>query len=56
MRVGSGLHSETAAIELSRTLKYKSQRIVMVDTPGFDDTTRSDSDVLTIIASYLSEL
>ena len=27
--------------------------ITLVDTPGFDDTNRSDSDILTAIATYL---
>ncbi|KZT74203.1 hypothetical protein DAEQUDRAFT_294098 [Daedalea quercina L-15889] len=56
MRVGSGLQSETAAVELSKVFKYKSQRVIMVDTPGFDDTSKSDSDVLAIIATYLAQL
>ena len=25
----------------------------MIDTPGFDDTTRSDTDVLKLIAAFL---
>ncbi|KAF9044130.1 hypothetical protein BJ165DRAFT_1479308 [Panaeolus papilionaceus] len=31
----------------------KAQNLILVDTPGFDDPTRSDADVLTCIASYL---
>ena len=29
------------------------RRVVLVDTPGFDDTTLSDKDVLTTIAAFL---
>jgi hypothetical protein len=35
--------------------KYKGQKIILVDTPGFDDTARSDSDVLHDLAMWLSE-
>ena len=27
--------------------------VVLIDTPGFDDTTRSDTDVLKMIAAFL---
>ncbi|KAH9925224.1 uncharacterized protein B0H18DRAFT_933679 [Fomitopsis serialis] len=56
LRVGTGLHSQTATVELSKMFEHKSQRIVMVDTPGFDDTIESDTDVLITIASYLAHL
>lgn len=56
LRVGTGLRSQTATVELSKTFEHKSQRIVMVDTPGFDDTVKSDADVLTTIATYLAHL
>jgi hypothetical protein len=37
------------------TLKYDENRtIYLVDTPGFDDTTRSDTDVLKDVAFFLS--
>ena len=29
--------------------------IVLVDTPGFDDTNRTDKEILTLIASWLTE-
>jgi hypothetical protein len=29
------------------------RRVVLIDTPGFDDTTRSDTDVLKFIAAFL---
>lgn len=34
--------------------KYRGVRIFLVDTPGFDDTTRSDSEVLKDIAFWLA--
>ena len=29
------------------------RRVVLIDTPGFDDTTRSDTDVLKLVAAFL---
>jgi GTPase Era involved in 16S rRNA processing len=31
------------------------EKLVLVDTPGFDDTNRSNVDVLTMIAEWLNE-
>jgi predicted GTPase len=33
--------------------KYPGRRILFVDTPGFDDTERSDMEVLEIIGDWL---
>ncbi|KAJ8689308.1 hypothetical protein PTI98_013342 [Pleurotus ostreatus] len=53
-RVGHDLKSYTADIE---TVRYNDGKedIVFVDTPGFDDTTRSDTDILKLIASWLEK-
>jgi hypothetical protein len=32
------------------------RRVVLIDTPGFDDTTQSDTDVLRMIAAFLGAL
>ncbi|KAK0734257.1 hypothetical protein B0T26DRAFT_630990 [Lasiosphaeria miniovina] len=44
---GHGLRSVTAQVEAHVSL-------ILVDTPGFDDTTRSDTEVLREIASWLA--
>ena len=41
--------SEIGTIKMS----YLGYNIVFVDTPGFDDTKRSDSDVLKMISDWL---
>ena len=62
MEVGHDLKSCTnklqhAFIELSHISKHqelKGRRIVIVDTPGFDDTTVDDSEILRRIAVWLA--
>jgi len=52
--VGHGLESCTTEVGVY-SLQYDDGRtIYLVDTPGFDDTTRSDTDVLKDIAFFLS--
>jgi predicted GTPase len=52
--VGHGLQSRTAVIRTVRVMHPKTGRpIVFVDTPGFDDTYKSDTEILSIIADWL---
>ena len=32
---------------------FDGRRVVLIDTPGFDDTTQSDTDVLRTITAFL---
>lgn len=52
--VGDGLKSCTASVSRSNVFELFGRRIALVDTPGFDDTTISDTDVLKMIALYLA--
>lgn len=45
----------TSEIGIYSFMYNASRRVFLVDTPGFDDTNRSDTDVLKDIAYYLSE-
>ncbi|KAH9925222.1 P-loop containing nucleoside triphosphate hydrolase protein [Fomitopsis serialis] len=54
--VGTNLQSETATMQVSQPFKLGSDRVVLVDTPGFDDTLRPDREILTMIAKYMAEL
>jgi len=38
------------------TAHVQDRKVILIDTPGFDDTTRSDTEVLSDIALYLSAL
>ncbi|KAJ5081176.1 p-loop containing nucleoside triphosphate hydrolase protein [Penicillium angulare] len=51
--IGHGLGSCTQDISSSR-LEIDGKRVVLIDTPGFDDTTRSDGDILELIATHLA--
>ena len=52
--VGHGLQSRTAVIRTVRVTHPETSRpIVFVDTPGFDDTYKSDTEILSMIADWL---
>ncbi|KAF9531060.1 hypothetical protein CPB83DRAFT_868203 [Crepidotus variabilis] len=58
--VGNSLTSQTSKIAQSRPFVInlpdkKIRQVVLIDTPGFDDTTRSDVDILKQIAIYLEK-
>ena len=54
LRVGTGLEPTTTQIQLSNEFVLDGRRIVLIDTPGFDDVTLSDTDVLKMIAEFLA--
>jgi len=49
---GDSLNSVTQKV---RAVRIPAKDIVLVDTPGFDDTTRSDLEVLRMIAEWLKQ-
>ena len=53
--VGHGLASYTQSIQ-QVTCEVAGHPIMILDTPGFDDTHRSDTEVLTEVAEYLASL
>ncbi|KAF5348460.1 hypothetical protein D9756_009604 [Leucocoprinus leucothites] len=55
-RAGSSLASVTSDIQATRIKHPKyGDRVVLVDTPGFDDTKRSDMEILTLINGWLEK-
>jgi len=52
--VGRGLESCTSEVQTSRPFLLNGRIVTLIDTPGFDDTSRSDTDILSSIAAYLS--
>ncbi|KAJ6014639.1 hypothetical protein N7540_009230 [Penicillium herquei] len=52
VNVGHGLYSCTDSIDVF-DFQWKGRRIYLIDTPGFNDTDRSDIDTLGIFATYL---
>ena len=54
--VNNDLNSQTRAVQSIRCLHPDGRRnIVLVDTPGFDDTDLSDAQILRIIAHWLKK-
>lgn len=51
--VGNGLRSCTEAVQIAGGFHLDGRRVILIDTPGFDDTTKSDTDVLKMIAAFL---
>ncbi|PCH42100.1 hypothetical protein WOLCODRAFT_101533 [Wolfiporia cocos MD-104 SS10] len=52
--IGHGLQSCTAKIQLA-SLALSGHAVTVIDSPGFDDTERSQVDVLTDIATFLQQ-
>jgi len=56
-RAGASLESVTRDIEACRILEHETygSRIVLVDTPGFEDSKRSDEEILKLIGEWLKK-
>ncbi|KAK3070300.1 hypothetical protein LTR53_000895 [Teratosphaeriaceae sp. CCFEE 6253] len=50
--VGHNLHSFTSEVQPFE-FEYEGHHVTLIDTPGFNDTTRSETEVLKSIADYL---
>jgi predicted GTPase len=48
------LGSCTAEVQLADKLTLDGRQVVLIDTPGFDDSTKSDTDILKAIAGFLA--
>ena len=54
LRVGMNLKSCTVKVELANEFTLDGRRVILIDTPGFDDTSRSDADIPEMIAAFLA--
>jgi hypothetical protein len=54
--VGEGLKACTACVMPSNSFTLAGRRILLIDTPGFDDTTLSDIEVLKRLGLFLSTM
>ncbi|KAF7374716.1 hypothetical protein MSAN_00356900 [Mycena sanguinolenta] len=54
LRVGKSLESCTNTVQVALPFELDERSVMLIDTPGFDDTTRSDTDILTQIATFLA--
>ena len=55
LKVGEDLESCTSEIQESGEFILDGRRVVLIDTPGFDDTHQSDTGVFKSIAAFLGE-
>ena len=53
--VGEGLLSCTAQVQTSPTFELAGRNVTLIDTPGFDDTLQTDTEILRRIATYLAD-
>jgi predicted GTPase len=54
LRVGMDLESCTARVQRADGFTLDGRSIILIDTPGFDDTNKSDTDILKLIAAFLA--
>ena len=54
LRVGTGLGSCTSDVKLADKFTLDGRTVILIDTPGFDDTSMSDTDILKVIAAFLA--
>ncbi|KAJ6513035.1 P-loop containing nucleoside triphosphate hydrolase protein [Mycena sanguinolenta] len=53
-RVGNSLQSCTNTVQVAPRFQLNGRWVTLIDTPGFDDTTRSDTEILTQIAAFVA--
>jgi len=51
--VGHSLISCTSSVDVADPFEFEDREVVLYDTPGFNDTTKSERDILTTIAAEL---
>lgn len=52
--VGNELHACTADVADSPIFEVDGRQVILFDTPGFDDTSLSDTEVLKRISGFLA--
>jgi predicted GTPase len=55
LTVGEGLKSCTYDVNVALDFELDGRVVKLIDTPGFDDTNRSDTDILAAIAGHLEK-
>ena len=49
-----GLESCTAEVQLANEFILDEKAVTLIDTPGFDDTSKTDTEILRLIALFLA--
>ncbi|KAJ7096526.1 P-loop containing nucleoside triphosphate hydrolase protein [Mycena belliarum] len=55
LRIGRTLQSCTSTVQIAPAFQLDGRWVTLIDTPGFDDTSKSDTDILTLIAAFLAK-
>ncbi|KAF6754414.1 P-loop containing nucleoside triphosphate hydrolase protein [Ephemerocybe angulata] len=55
LKVSSGMRSCTSSVQTAPPFVLDGRIVTLIDTPGFDDTTKSDTDILKMIAHFLTQ-
>ena len=55
LRIGKSMESCTSDVEVAKEFSLDGRQVVLIDTPGFDDTNKSDTEVLRLIAAFLEK-
>ncbi|KAG7092145.1 hypothetical protein E1B28_008518 [Marasmius oreades] len=53
--VGHGIQSCTKTVQAATPFRFEGYQVTLIDTPGFDDDTITDVDVLKMVAAFLSD-
>ncbi|KAF9261220.1 hypothetical protein L218DRAFT_870577, partial [Marasmius fiardii PR-910] len=53
--VGHGIQSCTQTVQAAAPFGFEGHQVTLIDTPGFDDDTITDVDVLKMITTFLSD-
>ncbi|KAG8216976.1 P-loop containing nucleoside triphosphate hydrolase protein [Butyriboletus roseoflavus] len=56
LAVSNGMRSCTTSVEESQQFTLDGRMVTLIDTPGFDDTFRSDTDILESISEHLASM
>ena len=54
LRVGKKLDSCTDKVQPTEEFTLNGRAVILVDTPGFDNTSKSDTGILETIATFLA--
>ncbi|CAL1717342.1 unnamed protein product [Somion occarium] len=54
LSVGFGLESCTSEIQISLPFTIDGRIVTLIDTPGFDDTVKTEAEILRIVADFLA--
>ena len=53
MTVGDGLESCTSQVHTTEPFAFRGRTITLIDTPGFDDTVKSEAEIVMLISDFL---